>query len=68
MTDEACLKSLGLDPAKMKSHVGHGPDGYETTYTMRGGVEVTIVRSLSTGVYVRWRDAAGFKGRDLGFP
>ena len=67
-SDQDILRQIGFDASKMKAHVVQGPDGYETDYDAPNREWVSIVRSASTGVYVRYGDTTGEKGSwELGF-
>jgi len=67
-SDEDILRQIGFDASKMKAHEVQGVDGYETDYVAPNREWVAIVRSVSTGVYVRYGDTTGQKGSwELGF-
>jgi hypothetical protein len=68
-SDQEILRQIGFDAAKMTAEEFQGTDAYETHYIAPNREWVAIVRSVSTGVYVRYGDRSNQKGSwALGFP
>lgn len=66
MSDDQILRVLQLDPAKLTSKRDQGMDGHSMTYS-DAGHEVTIVRSIVSGVIVtRTRPVDQTKTWELG--
>jgi len=67
MSDDAILRSLNYEPTRMKVRSTNGMDGYSTTYITRGR-EVTITRSIVSGVIVMEDVPSGSRSWELGQP